>query len=397
MKILVSSHSCATPINQQIYAEIRKLTGWRISLLVPRVWKDEFGNRLRGRLLESFEARLLTLPVFPSGNIILHGYVSPLCALLRAEKPDVVYVNHEPYAIATAQLCRANLRVDRVPFGFYSCQNILKTYPPPFRNWERRVYDSSQFAFPITGVVAGVLRAKGYHGALAVCPLPFDPEIYRPYPVGDLPPALRHGPEEFLFGYAGRLVEAKGLRTLVEALVLLPADAAWKLALIGTGPFESDVRALVRQKGLEAKVLYLGYIAHQEMAPYLAALDALILPSETQPGWKEQFGRVLVEAMACGTPVIGSSSGEIPRIIQESGGGLCFPERDVRALAQAIQVYMKEPFTREGHGHFGRQWALQHASLPKVAERMAGMIEGACQNHGASARIRPSPRRGTEA
>src|SRR5690348_2802485 len=98
MKILVASHSCCTPLNQQIFAELQKLTGWQFSLLVPRVWKDEFGNRLRAQLWAGFEARLLPVPAYPSGNIILHGYVCSLCALLKAEKPDTIYVQHEPYA-----------------------------------------------------------------------------------------------------------------------------------------------------------------------------------------------------------------------------------------------------------------------------------------------------------
>jgi glycosyltransferase involved in cell wall biosynthesis len=380
MKILVASHPCSTPINQQIYAELQKLTGWRFSLLVPRVWKDEFGNRLRAQLWEGFEARLLSVPVFFSGNIILHGYAHSLRALLKAEKPDAIYIHHEPYAVATAQLVRANRGTGGVPLGFYSAQNLEKAYPPPFGWWERWVYRSSQFGFPITEAVANVLRVKGYRGDLAVCPLPFDPELYRPYPAGQTPPALRHAPAETLLGYAGRLVEAKGLRTLVEALALLPSEMAWKLALIGTGPFEPELQALIHAKGLDAKVLYLGYVPHQHMAAHLAALDALILPSETQRNWKEQFGRVLVEAMACGTPVIGSDSGEIPRIIRESGGGLDFPERDPRALAQRLRTFITEPQTREHHARLGREWALRQASLPKVAERMAQTIEHACQN-----------------
>ena len=56
---------------------------------------------------------------------------------------------------------------------------------------------------------------------------------------------------------------------------------------------------------------------------HLRALDALVLPSESTPLWKEQFGHVLIEAMACGVPVVGSDSGAIPEVIGEAG--LLFP------------------------------------------------------------------------
>ena len=64
------------------------------------------------------------------------------------------------------------------------------------------------------------------------------------------------------------------------------------------------------------------------MAAGYAQLDVLVLPSHTTPTWKEQFGRVIVEALWCGVPVVGSDSGEIPWLIELTGGGLVFPEGD---------------------------------------------------------------------
>ena len=114
-----------------------------------------------------------------------------------------------------------------------------------------------------------------------------------------------------MIGYVGRIVEAKGLRTLVKALEQLPWGG-WKLAVVGTGPFDEELTELIQSSGLTDHVLRLGFVPHEETPRYLAAFDLLVLPSETQPNWKEQFGRVLVEALACGTPVIGSYFGEIP-------------------------------------------------------------------------------------
>jgi glycosyltransferase involved in cell wall biosynthesis len=374
MRLLVISHSCVTPINQQIYAEIRKLTGWDITLLVPETWKDEFGNTLRATKWPGFEVDLVKAPVHQNGNIIFHGYRINLKRLFSQGLFNAVYVNHEPYGLSTGQLCWANNRYSRLPFGFYSCQNIRKDYPPPFRWLETKVYRSSQFAFPITKSVAEVLRSKGYTGDLTVCPLPFDPQLYHPRRECEVPTRLRREAKDVLIGYVGRIVEAKGLRTLAEALALLPRSG-WKLAVVGAGPFENEFGELIRSKGLAGQVLPLGFVPHEETPNYLAAFDLLVLPSETQPNWKEQFGRVIVEALACGTPVVGSDSGEIPNLVLSSGGGLVFPERNAGALADKLRTMIKDQGLRRCYAETGRQWALNYASLSAVGSRMAEAIE----------------------
>ena len=103
----------------------------------------------------------------------------------------------------------------------------------------------------------------------------------------------------------------------------------------------------------------------------MIGLDVLVLPSLTRANWKEQFGRVLVEAMACGTPPLGSSSGEIPNVIGDAG--LVFPEGDASALAESLQRLMddtnlREALSRRGpvrvNAHFTQhQVACQHFAL----------------------------------
>jgi glycosyltransferase involved in cell wall biosynthesis len=376
MRLLIVSHSCVTAINQQIYAEIRKLTGWDFTLLVPETWRDEYGNVLQATTWTGFDVHLVKAPVLRNGNIIFHAYRLNLKRLLSERQYDAIYVNHEPYGIATAQLCWANSRYSRATFGFYSCQNIRKDYPFPFSWLERMVYRSSQFAFPITEAVAEVLRSKGYKGDLSVCPLPFDPQLYYPYPQEAIPPILQKAGKEFLIGYVGRIVEAKGLRTLVKALERLPR-AGWKLAVVGTGPFDAEFTELIQSSGLRDRVLQLGFVPHEETPRYLAAFDLLVLPSETQSNWKEQFGRVLVEALACGTPVVGSNSGEIPNLVSSSGGGIVFPERNAEALAEALKRMISDPTLRQNCADKGRQWALRNVSLPAVGAKMAETIERA--------------------
>jgi L-malate glycosyltransferase len=374
MRILVVSHSCSTPLNQQIYAEIRRQTGWEFTLVAPENWLDEFGNSLPGQLWSGFDAQLVAAPVHLNGNIILHWYRTSFYRLLLENGFDAIYVNHEPYAVATAQVCWANLRTRRIPFGFYSCQNLEKNYPVPFCWTERMVYRSSAFAFPITNAVGRVIRSKGFAGSMAVCPLPLDPALYRKRPELEREEAISRKSGEVVIGYVGRMVEQKGLRTLIEALTKLPRSG-WKLIVIGAGPFEQVFDDLVQERGLTDRVSRLGYVSHEVTPRFLAALDVLVLPSETQPNWKEQFGRVIMEALACGVPVIGSDSGEIPTLIKASGGGRVFPEKNSTALADMLQQMISDQHLRESCADSGYTWTIKNVSLAAVASSMADTIE----------------------
>ena len=374
MHLLVVSHSCALALNRQIYAEIRRCTGWRITIVVPEDWRDEFGNRINQPHFDGLDDAV-RIPVLLNGNIILHSYRKSFRSYLPELRPDLIYVNHEPYALATAQVCWANLRSIKVPFGIYSCQNIKKDYPPPFSWMEKMVYRNSKFAFPITPDVADVLNAKGFSGASAVCALPLDPEVYHPR-LRQSPPAGFERQADTVFGFVGRLTEAKGLRTLGLALEKM-RDLSWQLVVIGAGEFQKEFEELLTRGGIRNKVHFAGYVPHAETPRWLAAMDALVLPSETQPNWKEQFGRVIPEALACGAAVVGSDSGEIPKLIKESGGGLVFPERNVDALADALKTMISKPQLREELATAGREWVSANISLESVAKQMIQTFEAA--------------------
>lgn len=335
--------------------------------MLPRRWKDEFGNDLEARRLPGFLGELDPTPVLGNGNIVLHTYRKRWRQYLQRGRFDAIYINHEPYGLATAQVLWANQRGARVPAGFYSCQNIEKHYPIPFRWLEAMVYQLSRFAFPITEQVAGVLRRKGFRGDITVAPLPVDTNRYAPDTTRKRPVTI---------GYVGRVVEAKGLRTLARGLELI-RDLDWRFELIGAGPFLGELKSLIALAHLTDRVSCAGYVAHDEMPRRLARFDILVLPSETQANWKEQFGRVIPEALACGAAVVGSDSGEIPRLIEASGGGLVFPERDASALAGALRRLVNDGAFREELACRGREWVCRCVSLPVVASQMATTIQSA--------------------
>jgi glycosyltransferase involved in cell wall biosynthesis len=107
------------------------------------------------------------------------------------------------------------------------------------------------------------------------------------------------------------------------------------------------------------------------------AIDVLVLPSRTTPSWKEQFGRVLIEANACGTPVIGSTSGAIPEVIGRAG--IVVPERNSKALADALRDLEADPAGCAAMGRIGRQQVEENYTWQRVAERMSRIYQRVMQ------------------
>ncbi len=160
MRLVVVSHPCITPVNQDFYARVQAHTGWDVTILLPKRWKTEYG-RLQVERWPAFRGGLIPLPVALRGDIPLHAYVARLRSRLKAVRPDVLYIHNEPYAVSTFQFSRAAHGLN-VPFGFYSAQNLNKRYPWPVRRLERWVYAHADFAFPVSTAVADVLREKGF-------------------------------------------------------------------------------------------------------------------------------------------------------------------------------------------------------------------------------------------
>jgi L-malate glycosyltransferase len=378
MKLLVISHACVTPLNQSFFADVVAVTNWKLSLAFPSSWKNQYNSVIQPEAWPGLEASIHRLPVMLAGNIPLHFYRSWLVGLLRRERPDAIYVHHEPYALATFQVYLANAMTGSKPIGFYAAQNILKRNPFPFDVCERMVFGKSKFAFPVTEGALSVLRAKGYSGRAHVLPLAVDANVYKPSTTfaSAQRQQLGIGPDEFVIGYLGRLVEEKGLVTLLKSLKKLPFER-WRCLLVGAGPQEPTLRAMVTELGLSNHVTLVGYIPHDQAPKWLSLFDVLALASETRPHWKEQFGRVLLEALACGTPVVGSSSGEIPTVITKTGGGMIFPEGDSDALTETLISLREQPTMRRELMVRGQNTVRNEYGQMQLAAQFASTVEKA--------------------
>ena len=283
--------------------------------------------------LQHWRSRLLNAKSIP-----LHFW-DPLALrrAIRQFRPDVVDVHEEPYFPAGAQVVRA--AGDR-PVTMFAAQNIAKRYPAPIRRLRRWVLGRLAAAYPCSTEAADVLRTWGYRGPVEVVPYGVEDELFRVRPRGEL------------VGFVGRLVPEKGVRDLL--------GFGKRLLCIGGGPLENEVRA-VGASVETARTLDELVTAFQRMA-------VLAIPSLTTPGWKEQFGRVAVEAMAAGVPVVAYDSGALGEVIGDAG--VLVPEGDRIGLVESVESLLDRP---DGLGERGRARAWQRYRWQTVARQMAGM------------------------
>jgi len=368
VRVVIVSHPCVLPANQEFFARVAAVTGWDIAIVLPRWWRSEYGESRWARSPQ-FTGPLRPLPVLGAGNIPLHVYLARLSRVVAECSPDAVYVHHEPYAAVTAQVRRALIRARfHGPFGFYSAQNLMKRYPWPIRRWEQQALARAAFALPVSEEVATVLRRKGYAGSMRVLPLGVDTRRIRPGTRDDGP--------AFTVGYVGRLSEEKGVDTLLRAMARV-GDAGVRCEIVGDGPAAGELAELIGTLALDRRVEWRGYVAHGQVADIYERIDVIVVPSRTTPSWKEQFGRVVIEALASGVPVITSDSGELPRLVAETGGGWTYAEDDVDALAARITHARDAVDERRRKAATGRAAVVRKYDVNVVARSFAEEIERA--------------------
>ncbi|MEP7288103.1 MAG: glycosyltransferase [Chloroflexota bacterium] len=353
MRVLMISKAVVVGIYQRKLEEIAQLPDVSLTVIVPPVWRDPSGDILLERAYtKGYD--LLVEPLRFNGNFHLH-YFPTLARRLHDLYPDVVHIDEEPYNLAAWHSLMLARRAGAKTL-FFSWQNILKRYPIPFSFGERYVMNHVDYAIAGTDSAAEVWREKGYRGPLAVIPqFGVDPVLFSP--------SERPSDKIFTVGYVGRLVPEKGVDLLICALANLPG--AWQLHIIGQGQERELLERLVCDLNLKDHVKFIGQKPSVQMPEFYRQLDVLVVPSRTLPNWKEQFGRVITEAMACGVAVIGADSGAIPDIIGDSG--LIFPEDNQQALQTCLITLMQDRDLRSRLSTQGRARVLDKFTHARIA------------------------------
>lgn len=379
MRLLLVSHTYVAPANRAKPAALAA-QGIDVHVLVPNRWGDPLFDLAATKEREA-HYELTDAPVLLAGHGRSYCFsprrVTRLLALLR---PDIVHVEEEIDSVVLALFGLLRSR-----FGYrltcFAWENLPRT--------SRLALLARFTARRCDGAVGGsraaadLLRRRGVRGPIPVLPqLGVDepsPESWALGPKSQLESTsvtmdsgLRTQDRPFLVGYVGRLAREKGVHVLLEAVAALDGV---DLLVVGRGPDEATLRR--RADTMGPRVSFAGAVPHGEVPRLLDRMDALILPSIGSAHWQEQFGHVLIEAMAAGVPVIGSSSGAIPEVVGDAG--LLVPPGEVSPLAEAIWRLAIDSGLRSSLRTRGIERVRAHFTHARVAEQTAVFLRQVLQ------------------
>ena len=385
MRILVVSHTYIVDLNRDKFRELAKLAPEiEITIVVPERWQPGGiqNKTIVSQPLNEGNFRIVPIANFSQNQQGLLMFRWGIISLLREFRPDIIHVEQGAKGLAYAQLITLNKLLGlKAKNTFFTWWNIPYDLKWPVSWLEAYNLKNTHGAIPGNQEGADILRDHGYQGPIVVLPqLGVNEVLFRPQEQDELKAKLGLMPEDFTIGFIGRFVEEKGLLTLARALEGMP-DRRWKCLLLGRGPLREELETWASEGGWSDRVLFVESVPHDEVYRYINLLDVMVLPSETtyklktlsSVGWKEQFGHVLIEAMACKVPIVGSDSGEIPYVIDEAG--LVFPEGDADRLRQCLLQYLDDPELAKNKANLGYDRALADYTNRAVAQKQLAFYQ----------------------
>lgn len=372
MRVLVISHTYISPINRDKW-KVLAVSQPDLTLMVvfPKHWPTCLFTHQAEILPEeqTNNCTFVALDTIKQGNELLYRYEhKQLYQLVQQFKPDLIHVEQGGGALSYLQ---ANLYTKWL---YPKAKSVFFTW----LNWKPQWSVKHQILLtPLErvnlsyahGAIVGnhdakkILERKGFDKPVLVLPqLGISTSIFKPQENIHRPTNLHY------IAYIGRITEEKGIFDVAHAFVKLCHEfPEWNLLFAGKGPAYNKLRSFIARHRMTNRIHISNPVSHENVAKLLNNIDILVLPSHDTPTWREQFGHILIEAMGCKVPIIGSDAGEIPHVIGSSG--LIFQQQNQHALLEQLKTLMQDETLRKKMGELGYQRVHEHYSHESIAQK----------------------------
>lgn len=361
LDILAIHPSCVVATNRGILRELMK-RGLSVELVVPGNAEGLASNAILEPEIAGDPAIHILQPKFsiqPSRRRTFSG----LRKLIALKRPRYVWIEDEPASLLAWQLGGL-----KQLYGFdlisFSVENMDLSFGEALRTSQTKRYIRNELlalATRMSRLVADkvlvcsrdgerLMQERGFRDAVLRTPIGYNPEIFR---VDD---ALREkvrqtlGLNQFTIAYFGRVVPEKGVEDLIRALGALK-DFQWQLLLDRFSSYQSPFATVLEQAideiGIRDRVVFFD-AKHHEMPGFMNAADLVVAPSRNTPHFKEQYGRVVPEALACGCEVIVTRAGTLPELV--GGEGYIVEAGDLDNLSKTIRERVEASRTFDSAG-----------------------------------------------
>ena len=285
------------------------------------------------------------------------GLVARLRALIRRERPDVVHL-HSRRGCDTWGALAARLEGVAVVLS-------RRVDNPESRLWvalKYRLYDR------VVTISEGIYKVLGDEGVpagkLRCVRSAVDTEQFRPnrQHLNEVRQALGWGDGNLVVGMVAQFIERKGHAVLLDALPqVLRTCPHLKVVLFGQGPLLAAITERIQREGLSEAVKLAGF--RKDLERILPCLDLLV-----HPAYMEGLGVSLLQAAACGLPLIACDAGGLPEIVRPGLTGTLIPVGDSKALATAMLALLEQPELRQRYGQAARAWVEANFSITAMVQ-----------------------------
>ena len=363
LRVLFISHAYVVGVNQGKLAAIARHA--KVGLLVPQTWRSQGWARTL-----TLETPYPEIDLYPS-NILFSGrggayLFNPfrIWRILRQFKPDILQAEVEVFSLCALELALFS-RLTKIPLVIFAWENMDRQLT--FRKWIRDfVLRTASLVLAGNREGAQLLHKWNYQGQIEIMPqIGVDEQLFTPK-------STVSAAETVTIGFLGRIIPEKGIDLLLQAAQQLQQQHLnFQIVICGSGPEQPRLEQAAIQLGVTSHIIWHEAVTHEQVPEQIQQFDVLVLPSRTVDTWKEQFGHVLIEAMAIGIPTVGSTCGEIPNVINHPD--LVFKEGDADGLAAILSRLIQDKLFRQAMGQYCLNRAQHHYTHERIAQRSVSL------------------------